>query len=295
MLRFTHLVRSLFTPALAPHEESEQALAAILHIPPKQLPAVRLGGRYHYRPFAIAKRDGRERRILAPSPALKELQRRLLHDYLGDLPVHPAATAFIPGSSIVANAQRHAGQAIIVTVDLQDFFESTRGGRVRAFFIRQGWRGEALAALMRLCVYHNGLPQGAPTSPALSNLVNIELDEALNQLARRAGATYTRYGDDLTFSWRTDNVPANLQAAVCAELLRAGYQVQPRKNWHVYQASEEPQITGLVIGRDGQIRAPRRILDQVNKLRWRAWWTHDEDTLARLRGYEGFLNTPGLK
>jgi len=295
LLQLPRFISALFeSPSVTPSED-ENKLARILQIPVEELWNVRIGRRYHYRPFAISKRDGRERHILAPSHHLKELQRRLLHRYLASLPIHPAATAFVAGASVVANAQRHAGQAVIATIDLQDFFESTPAERVRTFFLKHGWRGEALSTLMRLCVYRGSLPQGAPTSPKLSNLVNFDLDEALDELAHRAGAIYTRYGDDLTFSWRTGDIPAYFETAVRREILQAGYQVQARKDWHVYQAAQEPEITGLVLGRDGHIHAPDRIHKQVRKLRWLAWWKRDEKTRAQLRGYDGYLNTPGLK
>jgi RNA-directed DNA polymerase len=201
------LLRLLPRPSAPSASAMETRLATLLGVWPSALPSLRLGPKYHYRPFTVAKRDGRERRILAPSPALKKLQRNLLHNYLDKLLVHPAATAFRRNCSIVDNARRHAGQKLIATLDLVDFFESTTASRVRGFFLKQGWRGEALSTLMRLCVYRNGLPQGAPTSPALSNLVNFEMDGKIASLASRAGAIYTRYGDDLTLSWSTDHVP----------------------------------------------------------------------------------------
>ena len=293
--RLPQCIQNLFTPASSPPSAEAHQLARILKIPVHKLSTVRLGGPYFYKPFSLPKKDEQEhqlgemRQILAPSPALKELQRRLLRRYLQYLAVHPAATAFVSGSSVAQNARHHAGRATIATVDLQDFFGSISARRVRAFFLRQGWRGAALGALMRLCVYQNGLPQGAPTSPCLSNLVNVELDRALDGLARRSWAAYTRYGDDITFSWNTKRIPSYFQASVRRILVAAGYQVQPRKGWHVYRAAEEPRVAGVVLKKNGELDATNRVHRQVRKLRWRAWWRGDKETNARLKGYEGFL------
>lgn len=289
-IRLPGFVRSLFTPTFESSND-EKKLAQILEIPIEDLPAVRLGKRYHYRPLSIDKQDGRKRQIMAPSSHLKKLQRRLLHSYLQHLPVHPAATAFVPGSSALANAQRHIGQALFGTMDLMDFFQSTSAYRVRGFFLKQGWRGSALSTLMRLCVYQGGLPQGAPTSPCLSNVVNFELDRAIHRLATRSGALYTRYGDDFTFSWCSDTIPTSFESSVHREVLNAGYQIQPKKSWRLRRIAQEPQITGIVLGRDGRLRAPKHILRRTLRLRLSAWWTKDKKTLAQLNGYRGYIKS----
>jgi hypothetical protein len=177
-------LRPRLTPSRVPSEQARR-LAAILGIVADELDAIRLGPRFHYRPFAITKPDGRERHLLAPSPALKRLQRALLVNYLAGLPAHPCATAFYPGASTVLNARAHARSGLIATVDLRDFFDSTVAARVRRCFVEHGWRDESLQVLMRLCVFRGGLPQGAPTSPCLSNLANVRLDERLQLLALR--------------------------------------------------------------------------------------------------------------
>jgi hypothetical protein len=267
----------------------EYRLARYLGLSTRELAGVRLGPRYHYRSFKIQKPDGRERRILAPSPALKKLQRQLLAKYLSTLKIHPAATAFFPGASIAGNARRHAGRALIATADLADFFESTSADRVRSFFVKEGWRDEPLSTLMRLCVYRGGLPQGAPTSPCLSNLVNVELDEALSAIAGRNRAWYTRYGDDLIFSWRTENVSGDFQAIVTDCVRYFGYEIQSRKGWTWKRLAEKPEITGVVIGRWGQLRASDRVRNEARRAWWQWIWRGDEATEARLRGYEGYM------
>jgi hypothetical protein len=269
--------------------EQDRRLADILGVDPADLDAIRMGQRFHYRPFTVTKADGRERRLLAPSPALKRLQRALLEGYLARLPVHPCATAFRPGASAVLNARAHARSTLIATVDLRDFFESTRATRVRQVFAGEGWHNSSLGVLMRLCVFRDALPQGAPTSPCLSNLVNVRLDERLNGLARRAGAVYTRYGDDLTFSWTTGRMPGGFTLDVEAVLASSGYEVQPRKGWRVNPIGDRPLVTGLVLAGDGRLRVPWVVRLRMYRLRWRSWWPAADDASARLRGYQGYL------
>ncbi len=264
-------------------------LADALGVQAGELAALRTGPRYHYRPFTVAKGDGRQRDVLAPSPALKALQRRLLHRVLAPLPVHYAATGFRPGRSPVTNARWHAHQTLIATVDLRDFFASTRAGRVRHFFAGRGWDGEALGVLMRLCVHRGGLPQGAPTSPCLSNLVNVGLDGRLWHLAAWNGATYTRYADDLTFSWRAGRVPGGFREAVEDCLSAAGYAVQPLKGWRVSRVEERPRVTGLVLTGAGGVRVPWPVRWRAWCWRWRAWWSADEAARAKAAGYAGWL------
>jgi RNA-directed DNA polymerase len=142
---------------------------------------------------------------------------------------------------------------------------------------------------MRLCVYRNGLPQGAPTSPCLSNLVNLSLDERLERLAQRSGAVYTRYADDLTFSWDRDCMPGDFQRSVEDALQTAGYEAQPRKGWRVGLIGDRPCVTGLVLTGDGRVRMPWAMRWRMWRWRWQAWWSADESVRARLHGYEGYV------
>jgi RNA-directed DNA polymerase len=153
-----------------------------------------------YREFTIPKRSGGRRRILAPDDDLKGLQRRILRRLLSRLKAHPAATGFERGKSIVTNAGAHQGQAVVLRFDLKDFFPSTTLKRLKKYFRRIGWNRPATKVLLRLCTYQGGLPQGAPTSPRLSNLVNHRLDARLAGMAAWLGAVYTRYADDITIS-----------------------------------------------------------------------------------------------
>ncbi len=165
-----------------------------------------------YREFFIAKRSGRRRRILAPNDELKQIHQAILRRLLDRLKAHPAAMGFERGRSIVTNALAHRRQDVVMRLDVVDFFASTKTQRVWRYFRRIGWNRAAADLLTRLCTYQGGLPQGAPTSPRLSNLVNYRLDVRLAAMAARLGAVYTRYADDITISLRERDRREHLQS-----------------------------------------------------------------------------------
>lgn len=166
-----------------------------------------------YVAFEIAKATGGTRRIHAPRAALKRAQRRVLDGILALLPAHEACHGFVKGRSIVTNAAPHQGARVVVKIDLADFFPTIHYRRVAGLFASYGYPREVARLLAGLCTHRakladgrvawpGVLPQGAPTSPAIANLVCRRLDARLAKLAARAGATYTRYADDLTFSFK---------------------------------------------------------------------------------------------
>jgi RNA-directed DNA polymerase len=166
-----------------------------------------------YVEFEIPKSSGAPRKITAPRPALKRIQRKILAEILAKLPVHAACHGFVRGRSVVTNATPHAGAKLVIKMDLRDFFPTIHYRRVRGLFAKLGYSPEVASVLAGLTTHRDKLadgltvwpgvlPQGAPTSPALANILCLRLDARLSGLAARAGAVYTRYADDLTFSFR---------------------------------------------------------------------------------------------
>ncbi|WNV77127.1 reverse transcriptase family protein [Geodermatophilus sp. DSM 44513] len=241
----------------------------------------------HYRWHTVERRGGL--RLLAePKPRLKEVQRRLLRHVLGPVPVHDAAHGCVPGRSVRTAAAPHAGSAVVLGMDLEAFFASVSAPRV--WGLLQGTVGltEPVAHLVtglvtttapasvwqalprpagvdardrhrrlgaRLAAPH--LPQGAPTSPALANLVCFRLDRRLAGLAAASGARYTRYVDDLTFSgdhrtgWRRF---AGRVAAIAAE---EGFRVNPAKT-RVAGAASRQRVLGTVVNARPTLPRPER-------------------------------------
>jgi RNA-directed DNA polymerase len=210
-----------------------------------------------YREFEIPKRSGGRRRIAAPEPPLKALQKRILRRLLDRLEAHPAATGFEHCHSIATNALCHAGQAVVLRMDIKDFFPSTTERRVRDWFHAIGWNRDASSLLTRLVTHRGGLPQGAPTSPRISNLVNHRLDARLEGLARKVGASYTRYADDMTFSFRKDDRAAihSVIRATKAIVAEDGYALHQDRKLQVRRRHEQQRVTGLVV--NAGVRLPR--------------------------------------
>ena len=212
------------------------------------------------RQFLIPKRSGGQREILAPNDRLKLVQRRIHRRLLRGLSCHPAATGFERGRCIVENALPHCGQAVVLNLDIVEFFRSTPASRVQRLFRCCGWGRGASRLLTNLCTHDGSLPPGAPTSPRLSNLVNRFLDEDLAELAAAFGARYTRYADDLTFSFAEDD-PFQVRSLlwnVRRILWHRGYTVHHRRKLSIRRRHQRQQVTGLVVNERPRLSRPVR-------------------------------------
>jgi hypothetical protein len=166
------------------------------------------------------KKRGGSRLIEAPKATLKTVQTKILHDLLDKVPIHPSAHGFAVGRSILTNARPHAGHAVLLKFDLENFYTTVSFNRVVSIFRSLGYSREAAIWLgslttssipgnfafqdrspyMLLPYYRRHLPQGAPSSPSLANLSAFGIDVRLSGLAKSFGATYTRYADDIAVS-----------------------------------------------------------------------------------------------
>jgi hypothetical protein len=266
---------------------------------------------YDYGRFTIPKRRGGVRVIDAPGDKLKALQRRILRRLLAPLAIRPEATGFVPGRSIVDNARPHVGQAVLINLDLADFFPSITAERVQAAWRAQGWDPDAATILTRICTLEGRLPQGAPTSPALSNLVCRRLDARLGALARALRGHYTRYADDLTFSLpglgrnrrrrpgapRSGPAPRRRMVGPGRQILRTlqeiitaeGFAIQWKKRVRIQRAHQRQTATGLVVNQ--QVNLPRATRRLIRAMQHRARLGRlDAAGRRRLRGLEALAS-----
>jgi RNA-directed DNA polymerase len=238
---------------------------------------------YHYRHFTRPKEDGTLRHLVEPDPQLKRIQQQIRKRYLRRAPVHSAALGFRRKKSTADHAWAHAGAHTIITTDIIDFFPSTAAYRVENWWKAQFEdNADAARLYMLLTTYRGSLPQGAPTSPDLSNVLNYEMDAALERRVKASGGVYTRYCDDLAFSWRgLRDAPSDFEGAVRGTLADFGYDMH---RWQVWEAHDEPQLTGIILARNGGVKLPDTIQETMRGLA-RSREPYDA---ARLEGYRAY-------
>ncbi len=245
---------------------------------------------YQYVSFYIPKKGGRgKRRIDAPNQELKDLQQRVYHKLLKRLNQHRAATGYTLNKSIVDNASPHIGQDVVINIDLKDFFFNISSRRVYNCWRFLGWDIKAAMALTHICCYQKHLPQGAPTSPAISNICNIMLDTRLDSLAKIGDGQYTRYADDLTFSFpiygdREKRILNKIFKVISSE----DYEIQKKKRVRVQRSHQRQTTTGLIVNE--KVNLPRAMRRKIRSMQHhRGNKTISAKDLNRLKGYEGLL------
>ena len=243
--------------------------------------------RTHYVRFTVPKKSGGTRELAAPHRDLRRCQEWILRNVLDKLAVHDAAHGFARGRSTVSNAASHAGREAIVNTDLKDFFPSITFPRVLGMFCGMGYSPAAatiLALLSTECprrtveycgtTYHvatgpRALPQGACTSPALSNRAARKLDARLAGLTQKLGWTYTRYADDATFSagGEAAKTTGYLLARIRHISQNEGFAVNETKT-RVSRRNTAQLVTGIVVNQHPAV--PRKLVRRLRAILHRA-------------------------
>lgn len=281
----------------------------------------------HYHFWTIPKRDGSRRLITAPKSGLKRVQRWLLRNVFEKLPVHRAAHGFLADRSIATNARTHAGADVIVKIDVKDFFPTVTFRRIKGMLWKAGLpeNVSTLVALLateppREVVSFRGktlyvakgpraCPQGAPTSPAITNAICRRMDRRMSGLSRMLGFTYTRYADDLAFSWTDpEGASASRSSAPVGTLLHGVKQILDHEGFRIHakktavmRAGMSQRITGLVVNRPTgagaredapAARVPRDVVRRLRAAifnREKGKPGHDGESLASLKGMAAFV------
>ena len=268
----------------------------------------------HYQRFGIPKKTGGVRQISAPMPRLKRVQEWILFHILDHVGLHRAAHGFRKQRSIVTNATPHVNSDVVVNCDVENFFPTVTYPRIRGVFTNLGYSGQVATILALLCsepdvdrVTLDGeeffvgrtprfLPQGAPSSPALTNIICRGMDARLQRMAVDLGFTYTRYADDITFSASGEavrhvaRVIRRIDHIVAAE----GFRLHPKKT-RVLRKGRRQEVTGLVV--NDRLSVPRPLMRRFRSLLFQIEkdgpndkrWGISTNVLASIEGFANFV------
>ena len=194
--------------------------------------------------FKVPKKNGGIREINAPSKIIKSLQRWVLDHILYKFNCGDSAHGFVPNRTIYTNAEVHVNQDLVLGIDIKDFFPSIKFKPVYDVFKSAGYTNKMAWNLANLCTYNGKLPQGAPTSPMLSNLVALNLDNEFVKYCARWNFKYSRYADDITISG-SYNLPIH-KTKLVKIIENAGFTVNSDKT-RMFSKGSSQKVTGLVV------------------------------------------------
>ena len=230
-----------------------------------------------YFTFEIKKRNGGTRVIKSPNDDLKYIQRTLRNEFYDIYPGKASAHGFCQDKSVVTNAKQHLGKRYIFNIDLEDFFDSISFVRIRSLFQSNPFNFpyKVSTVLAHICCFQNSLPQGAPTSPVLSNMIAWKLDANLQHLAKKSGCIYTRYADDITFSftYQKSSIPKDIilfsedgpqpGKTLTSIIEKNGFKINQNKVRFAGK-NKRMEVTGIVV--NDFLNTPRAFIKQVSAM-----------------------------
>lgn len=278
---------------LIPRLESLHDFSTAIHLSTGLLFRLSTRSSWYYRVYTIPKSSGGLREIAEPARSMKAVQYWILQNILQHLPLHPAATGFRRNQNILKNASIHKNNKYLLCLDLDDFFPSIKYPFVYTIFRGLGYNKHVSHILASLCALNGRLPQGAVTSPILSNLCCVRLDRRISGYCGPRNIAYTRYADDMTFSSMNSKRLVGLYQRVKGIIEDEHFALNEVKTRYMGPARRR-KVTGLVVG-DGQagvgrilekkIRASIYNLSKNNQSAGTSW-TEDQ-----LRGWLAYLHS----
>lgn len=228
-----------------------------------------------YRTFQIPKKNGGDRKICAPTPTLKYLQRQLADILVRYQDFRPCVHGYVKSRSIKSNAMVHRGRRIVINIDLKDFFKTINFGRVRGLFLKAPFNFNDIVAttIAQICCYDGVLPQGSPASPIISNYVCRRLDSELLMFARKHKMNYSRYADDITFSTNKKclfpefgEIKDNqflMSEGLKAIIENNGFVINESKTRYALRNNRQ-DVTGLIV--NDKVNVPRKYVKRIRAM-----------------------------
>jgi len=246
-----------------------------------------------YHTYTIPKKTGGARTISQPSAELKAVQGWILRTILDYLSVSPACKGFVSGASTRDNASPHIGAKAVMSLDIDDFFQNVKASYVFSLFRTIGYCARVASILTSLCTFRGGLPQGAPTSPALANLTSLRLDARILGYVGRRGIVFTRYADDLTFSAYSYGSLSRALPVITKIIESEGFSINRRKT-RISGPARRHIVTGLIVTHEnvGVGRETyRELRAKLHRLATTPSKSVKKQEVAKVRGFMAYLNS----
>lgn len=286
--------------------KTRRDVSKLLNIPLKKLTHTLYFEKNLYTKFDIGKKSGEPREILAPNDDLKKIQKQIYRVLDRHILAHRMnnkhlniSHGFEREKSIISNSEIHKNKRYVFNTDIKDFFTTIHFGRVKGYFMKNKKfkMQENIATIIAQLVCHEGiLPQGAPTSPLISNLICNILDLRLLKVSKEFKLNYTRYADDLTFSTNSKNFLERYEdfySILLKEISKAGFSINDKKNRLQYKDSQQV-VTGLTV--NDKVNVKRTFYTSTRAMAYSLYtkgsFTIDGEvgTIQQLEGRFSFIN-----
>ncbi|QXP72117.1 RNA-directed DNA polymerase [Polaribacter sp. R2A056_3_33] len=243
------------------------------------------GTEFFYRKYSIPKKNGSSRVINEPLPSLKEIQKWVLDNILNNMPISAYAKAYTFNRSIKDHVKYHENQNVVLTMDIENFFNNITSDKVERLFIDKGYSPLVSNLLSRICTLNNSLPQGAPTSPRISNILMLPFDNEIAKYCKpkfiggkKVQVKYTRYADDIAFSGEINK--AEFVELVSNELQKLDLSLNEDKTIEK-KRNQQQIISGIIVNQ--KIQVPRKKRDELKQAMYYIEKFGLENHLARIK------------
>ncbi|MFW6008790.1 MAG: retron St85 family RNA-directed DNA polymerase [archaeon] len=251
--------------------------------------------KYFYKKVEKKKSQGGYRQLFCPSNKLKAVQAWILRKILEYIPLEENATAFRKGMNVRDNVEKHKENKFILCLDIKNFFDNIPKKWVYNFYLKLGYNKHVSILLTNICTLEGHLPQGAVTSPSLSNILLKRLDRRISGYAGKRNITYTRYADDIALSSNDPAILENSKQFIINKIINdEGFKLNKAKT-RMLRPGNRREITGLVITDNDEVRIGRKTKKKIRAAihhyiygKKDVWQDHEE-LKQHIKGWMNFI------
>lgn len=272
------------------HNNGIIIISSCLGVSPGLLTSMIKSPGQYYRPFELTKKNGKKREILAPRKFIKVTQHWIADHFLNRLKIHSSCFSYRKGVGIKDNAYNHVGMGYVANIDIIDYFGTINKTMIKKCLLDNNIPMNIVEVISGLVTYYGCLPQGAPTSPIISNAILHDFDENMCKSALQLDCVYTRYSDDITISGNSREKVVLLIKVAERLLGRQGFIIN-REKTRILSYNNRQVVTGILVNES--LRPTRKYRRKVRAAFNNAIKTMDssEDTLNYLKGHLNYLRS----